>query len=441
MPQPKTEHRKPNIARLASVAMAVVVSVAAKASADHIKLKSGGELRGQIESPKDLKSTAPYVVRTLTGALVEISQDDVESVTKRRLVIEEYEVRAADTADSIDAQWELAEWCRERSLTTQRRIHLERIVELDRNHERAHRGLGHVYEQGRWTTHDDIMTARGYVKHKGRWVLPQELALMEQEQRETEAEKAWFKKIKMWQGWLADDAKPDRQKEARNGLAGIADPAAVPALAKSFSGSIDENLRLMYIGILTQIDHEKAAGALVFQSLQDDIETIRTLSVSGIRPGYREKAVRIYTNALKHDFNQVVQRAGEALGAIGDESVVPALINALVTSHRFKVAVPQTPYASGTTDGNPVSGAISFPQDIAGMMLTGQLPYGVNQYMPGAEKLTKSVVVSRDLQNASVLAALQHLTGKDFGYDETQWKRWWNEKAAGANGLKTKTGK
>jgi len=429
----------PNSKITVAIVATALVTLTSSVSADIIKLKSGGVLRGQIPSPKDSNSAAPHVIKTLTGAVVEVAPDEVESVTKRRVVIEEYEVRAGETADTIESQWGLAEWCRERSLTSQRRTHLERIVEFDPNHERARRGLGHIYEQGRWTTQDEIMMARGYVRHKGRWVLPQELELMEQEQRETEAEKSWFKKIKMWQGWLADDGKPDRQKEARNGLAAITDPQAIPALAKTFSGSLDENLRLMYVGILTQINHEKAAGALVFQSLQDDIETVRTLSVGGIRPAHREKALRVYVNALKHDFNPVVQRAADALGTIGDESVVPALINALVTSHRFRVAVPQTPYATGTTDGNPVSGAISFPQDIAGMLLTGQLPFGVERVMPGADKLTKTVVVSRELENPNVLAALQSLTGSNFGYDETRWKRWWNEKSAGANGSKTKT--
>lgn len=421
------------------LSLALLVVGVVPVSADLIKLKSGGELRGTIQSPKDSKLSAPYVIKTLTGAVVEIARDEVESVAKRRLLIEEYEVRAQETDDSIDAQWELAEWCRTKGLTQERRTHLERIIELDANHERAHRGLGHVYEQGRWTTQDEIMTARGYVKHKGRWVLPQELALMQQEQRETEAEKAWFKKIKMWHGWLADNGKPDRQQEARRSLVAIADPQAIPALAKTFANVIDEEERLMYVGILTQIDHEKAMGWLVYQSLQDESEPVRTSAIAGIRPAYREKALRVYVNALKHDVNQIVSRAGDALGMIGDEAVVPALIDALVTTHRYKVRVPATPAMSATSDGNAVNAGNSsaLPPDIALMLLTGQLPYGVivEQPMP---QLTKTAIALREEQNPSVLTALRNLTSENFGYDEVRWKRWWNEKSAGNPAAKAK---
>ncbi|MBI5758561.1 MAG: HEAT repeat domain-containing protein [Planctomycetales bacterium] len=424
----------------AMLAVALLALTVVPASADLITLKSGGELRGQIQAAKDSKATTPYVIKTLAGSVVEVARDEVESVTRRRVVIEEYEVRVRETADTVEAQWELAEWCRERSMTPQRRTHLERIVELDPRHDRAHRGLGHVYEQGRWTTQDEIMSARGYVKHKGRWVLPQELALMEEEKRETEAEKAWFKRIKMWQGWLTDIGKPDRQQEAYRSLVAIDDPHAVPALIKTFYGAANEDQRLMYVGILKQIDSEKAAGALTLQSLHDESDSVRTAAIAGIRAAYREKAIRAYVGALKHGVNQIVLRAGEALGTIGDEAIVPALIDALVTTHRYKVTVPG---GAGTTvsmssDGNLVPNGISLPPEIAGMLLTGQLPFGV-QVGPQPGAVSQQVTVKRDEQNVTVLTALQNLTGENLGYDELLWKRWWTEKSAGGANAKSKT--
>ena len=440
LPNLKSEIRNLKCKSLAMLAIAVLASSVAPAFADLITLKSGGELRGQIQAAKDSKATTPYVIKTLAGSVVEVARDEVESITRRRVAIEEYEVRVKETADSVEAQWELAEWCRERSMTPQRRTHLERIVEIDPRHDRAHRGLGHVYEQGRWTTQDEIMSARGYVKHKGRWVLPQELALMDEEKRETEGEKAWFKKIKMWQGWLADNGKQDRQQEAFRGLMSIDDPHAVPALIKTFYGAALEDQRLMYVRILRQIDGEKAAGALVLQSLHDQSDVVRTAAVAGITPVHREKAILAYVGALKHGENQVVLNAGEALGTIGDRAVVPALIDALVTTHRYKVTVPG---GAGTTvsmsaDGSPVPSGISLPPEIAGMLLTGQLPFGV-QVGPQPGVVSKQVTVNRDEQNVTVLTALQNLTGENLGYDELLWKRWWTEKSAGGANAKSKT--
>ena len=439
LPNLRSEIRNLKCTARAILAVGALASCIAPASADLITLKSGGELRGQIQAAKDSKTTTPYLIKTLAGSVVEVARDEVESVIRRRVAIEEYEVRVKETADTVEAQWELAEWCRERSMTPQRHTHLERIVDLDPRHDRAHRGLGHVYEKGRWTTQDEIMSARGYVKHKGRWVLPQELALMDEEKRETEAEKSWFKKIKMWQGWLADSGKPDRQQEAFRSLMAIEDPHAIPALIKTFYGAALEEQRLMYVRILRQIDGEKSAGALVLQSLQDESDVVRSAAIAGIKPVHREKAIQVYVGALKHGANQLVLNAGEALGTIGDRAVVPALIDALVTTHRYKVTVPG---GAGTTvsmsaDGSPVPSGISLPPEIAGMLLTGQLPFGV-QVGPQPGAVSKQVTVSRDEQNVTVLTALQNLTGENLGYDELSWKRWWAEKSAGGATAKSK---
>ena len=67
-------------------------------------------------------------------------------------------------------------------------------------------------------------------------------------------------------------------------------------------------------------------------------------------------------------------------------------------------------------------------------MRTGQLPQGAivldSSTSPNAPK--KMVLVKVDHWNQDVLATLQKITKRDFGYDERTWHLWWAaEKTAG----------
>ncbi len=199
-----------------------------------------------------------------------VGKGDVEAIVRRKMVVEEYESLRRAAPNTLEAQWDLAEWCRQKSLPKERESHLRAVVALDPDHVAAHRGLGHIKDrQGHWATHDEVMISRGYVKYKGKYVLPQELELMQQDERVSEAEKGWFKRVRMLHLWLDGD-RSDRQADAVKQLKEIQDPDAVPALAKYFKAVPNADQRLLYVEILTQIIGDKPVPALVLQSLWDE---------------------------------------------------------------------------------------------------------------------------------------------------------------------------
>ena len=153
-------------------------------SADLVKLKNGGELRGKIDWKKSPPQSSTISINTLTGATVVVERKVVEFAIRRPEKIEHYETRARRTLPTVAAQWELAEWCRQQNMKNQRAIHLEKIIELDPEHVKAHVGLGHIKHAGKWTTRDELMTAQGYVKYKNRYITPQELELIQQNEAE-----------------------------------------------------------------------------------------------------------------------------------------------------------------------------------------------------------------------------------------------------------------
>lgn len=420
-------------------AMGVLLMLCSAAHADSLVLKSGGELRGKFEAAANARKDAPdgrperYVIRTLAGTLVSVESADVAQVIVRRPLLEEYETLRRTTPDTVERQWNLAEWCREHSLSQARATHLERVVALDPLHVAAHRGLGHVKHEGRWTTRDEIMTSRGYVKHKGKYVLPQELELIEEEERANEAEKVWFRKVKMWRGWLAGDRAPQALQELR----AIRDPDAAAAVARTFRNDPAEPLRLMMVEILTQIEGEPPLAALVKQSLYDDAPAVRSAAVRGVRNRNITPALPVYLKALKHESNEYVNRAAWALGQFDDQTVVPYLIEALVTTHRYRIEVPDPNVVSMNADGSMTTSGVPLPPNVELLLRTGQLPYGVG--ISGLSIPMKQVTVEQQEKNPVVLAALADLTGEDLGFDEQAWREWYRGKLSGA--VRPKTGR
>ena len=399
-----------------------------QARGDVLQLHSGGRLAGEIQGePRPNQAGGAVTIKTLSGAKVIVAGEAVESLKRRKLAHEEYERRAQETPETVADQWELAEWCRQNGLSAERRTHLRRVVALDTNHAAARKGLGYTRHGGEWMTHAQLMTSRGLVKHKGKWVLPQEIAFIEQAAAETDAEKQWYKSVRKWFGWITGD-DPNRQAEGLAELRRVRDATAAPAVLRTFQKARAEPLRLLLVELLSQIEGPRAFQGLVELSLFDDLDVVRDASLRGVRVRGATPALPIYLKALRSENNRLVNRAGKALGQVGDDTVVDALIEALVTRHQYKVRVP-TNMIGTTPDGRMIQAIdpSQLPPEIAQQLATGQLPYGVafdNSSPVGFKQPTRQVIVKQDEKNSAVLESLTLLTNENYGFDEAAWRRW-----------------
>jgi hypothetical protein len=408
------------------------------ARADYVTLKSGGEIRGELlAGEKTAPATAHIQLRSLSGAFVVVQKDQVEAVVRRRPVVEEYETRRRAAPDTLAGNWELSEWCRQKSLTRERASHLQRVLEFDGDHVLAHRALGHIRDQGRWTTRDELLIARGYVRHKGKLILPQELQLNDQQERMRDAERNWVKRVKQWQGWLESE-RSERKSTAVARLNAIRDPDAIPALSRSFRDAPDEDHRLLFVRILSVIEGDKSLAALVAQSVVDESRAVRDASLTAVRRKDPAKAIPMYVRALKNALNPIVNRAASALGQLGDERVIPHLIEALLTRHEYRALVhdqnSQIP-ASETMDLVAIIGPLSEKKAAFGKSPAKDPDSESAVFDADCEEF--EVNVAKQEENPEVLAALTLLTSQNFGYDVPAWRDWHNRlKNAGAKKAK-----
>ena len=424
----------PCLTRNAQIHIAILVmgvlmlSVTSKSKGDLIKLKNGGEIRGLIQEKRQITTADELSIETLSGVLILVARDDVEFISVRSVKIEEYEVRRKNLPATSLAHWEMAEWCRKQHLSSQRIVHLKAVIELVPDHQEAHRALGHRLVNGKWMSRDEEMESQGLVKYKGRWITPQELEVLEKSEAELEEERKWHKQVRVWITWLGG-SKLEQQQAALSQLRQLKEPAAVAGLTRMLQKHKNRQYRLLFVQILSQIPGEKPVIPLVKQSLLDADQEIRYAARSGISEDQYPFAFPEYIRSLKSDQNVVVKRAGAALQQMGNESAIPYLIDALVTTHRYRVLVNDTAGTLGfQTNGNVAvgnSGQTALPPQIEMMLRTGQLPNGVIVNAPQASTRKKVVVVKYEHRNEPVLLALQKISGENFGYDERTWKLWY----------------
>jgi hypothetical protein len=126
------------------------------ASADEVRLKSGGHLIGIArEGATGITVELPY------GTVV-LPRDKVAFILPGRTALHEYEERSARAARQGDAAdyFELALWARRSGITRDVTALLSRVLEIDPRHEEAHRLLGHVFTAGRWLSEHEYATVR-----------------------------------------------------------------------------------------------------------------------------------------------------------------------------------------------------------------------------------------------------------------------------------------
>ncbi len=368
---------------------------AASCPADVFVLRSGGRIDGELLNP-DENPRERFVVRIDGGGTVTLQAGQVQQILRARPEEAEYQRLRPSYPDTVEGQWALAEWCLENRLLDQRQQHLQRIIELEPDHGEARRALGYSQFDGQWMTQDEVMADRGYLRYQGRWRTRQEIELLERNRELETAQKEWYVKINRWRDWLATD----RAGQARQNLLAIDDPLAARALADRLADAPHPQARILFAEVLAKLGTPEARQALAQAAIDDPVEEVRLSCLDYLKPTNDPTINAFFVGQLKSKDNVIVNRAGIALSYVGNESAIGPLIDALITTHTYRV---------GSQSGGNMS--MSFP--------TGGTPGG-----GGIAMNQKPKVIRKQIRNQAVLEALVGLSGQNFSYDQRAWQYW-----------------
>lgn len=176
-------------ARPALVLAAAALSLAAAgaARADRLELTDGRVVEGVVTKEGDVYRVASRFGET------EVAAKDVKSLTVAKTVDSEWRERAAALRpDDFAGRAALAKWLRDAGRPEAAEATAKAVLEVDPENATAHDVLGHVRHKGRWMTPDEAKLADGWVRRGDRWFAPEEWALLgaEAKSRAEEAERA-----------------------------------------------------------------------------------------------------------------------------------------------------------------------------------------------------------------------------------------------------------
>ena len=367
------------------------------AGAEVFHLTTGGTIEGKLINTLS-EPTPRYVIKTVSGRIV-LEKSRVVRIEQKPEVLRQYEAALPAVPNTVDGHFKMAQKCAQLKLFAQRDYHLEQVLKLEPDHERARQLLGYTRAADGWHKADLWMKEQGYLKISGRWRIPQEVANDRLREQRSDEEKNWREQIRRWETAIVKGRS--NRAEALQNLKAIEAYRATPALADRLNDLRQpppREMRLLYVTLLSKIGGTVASNTMMKRVMEDPDELVRERCMEQLRQWKSTRAMHYFIEKLSSKENAVVNRAGAALGSLGNTDAILPLIDALVTTHQFQVGSGGNLNAGFSSDGGVGFGAGGKPK-----------------------------IIRQDFNNRNVHAALQHLVSQNlpYLYNEEGWRNWY----------------
>ena len=364
---------------------------------DTVELSLGSHLTGKV-----IKKHADWVVMQLDEELaVAIPQQRVRRL-RESSELTEYKSKAANAANDPEANYQLARWCKDNSLSHQYKYHLHRVIALSPDHAKARSALGYVKQTGgEWILYSLQQRGKGLVLTKSGWDFPEVVAKRElRDEAKVTANKYRKELARAVTPYLK--ANNDRAAGFLNTIRGFTDPIAAGAVAEQLERSRgkkvsarEADLRMEFITLLGKHRNYTSIEALVKTGLEEPSALIREAAIAELQKHGSSSAIATCLPMLRSSNPRVVDQALRMLRFFPDRAHVMAYIGALITTHKTEIAA-----GAGTSAG--------FGNDGSGSFSAGG----------------KKTVIVKNIRHPDALALLKEVEpGADYSYDEQAWRK------------------
>jgi len=340
-------------------------------------------------------------------------------------VLDEYVLRST-AAKTAPERYAVGLWCHEQGLLPESTAQFRETIRLDPEHAAARKELGESLVDGRWVPSEEALRARGLVRWEGRWVLPEEKAILaapaEERARLGREEDRARKLIETLAADVpsTDGGEGPRARMAREALAGIDDRSLVKPLAFALRAK-SPAVRLHAAKELGRIGDRRSFRALVARSLRDPAPEVRAACVdAALAFGDAEILAPYVRTFLNSGSADVRAAAAEAIGRTRDLRGVQYLVyaieghgggsrahiyaaNQLTFIQDFDVEVAQTAFIA-----DPIVGVLQEGAVLDVHVLSNEW-YGTR------------------VERHAIYGALRGLTGADLEESPAAWRKWMGE--------------
>jgi hypothetical protein len=323
------------------------------------------------------------------------------------------------TAQSARDRFALGLWCREKGLLPEATAQFREAVRIDPEMAGARDALGDRKVDGRWVSSAESMRCKGLVQFEGRWVLPEEKAVLaapaEERARLTrEGDRA----RKLIETMASGDSR--QVLLAREAMAGVDAQAKVAPLCFALRVK-EKGVRLFAAEELGRVRDRRAMRPLVARALRDPDPEVRAACVDAAKavgdPGLMAPFARAFTTAGSAEIRAA---AAEAIGRVGNVRGVAILVYSLEAHGGGPRSYIYT--------ANQMSFVQDFDVEVAQTAFIADPQIGVLQDGVVLDvKVASSEWYSTRVERQAIMGALHELTGAALGDDAGSWKKWMKE--------------
>lgn len=392
--------------------MTMLLAAVLLALADEVELTSGKVVEGRVEDLGD----SIKVLRS--GGSVTYPKSMVAKITKKKTVEELYEDQSkALRLDDVAGRLRLARWCLEKKIAKEAAAEFKKVVVLEPENEEARLGAGYRRFNDKWMTEDEIAQAKGLVRHKGRWLTPEERDLEVALEEQKELEKALLREVQVQLEKLRSSDEKKRQ-DAVAALAKIEDKLKVKAYLAAITSSSKEVRRHVFEE-LGRMKEPLAVRPLVRRALWDDDEALRDLAFKTLLAIRHPDTAACYVPFLEEQSVSARTRCADQMASFPDLRVVPALLEALENAIASAKAAEQYGQEMTATVNREL------------ILQNGQrvtLPRVVRIKPDFSDK---QLIAKLGVERATIVSTLEKITGQPLGEDVARWRAWLERKRAG----------
>lgn len=291
-----------------------------------------------------------------------------------------------------------------------------RVIAIDPEHRAARRALGFEEVDGYWLAGDDLLRAKGFVHHGGRWMTAAEFADATRPERESRAQQ---KATKRTLGILAMVASADEAKvrEGKRLLPTVPAEHRLEPLAKALRCE-PASLRVYVAGELGKLRDPLAVPALLVRAIDDPVEEVRSAAADALRAIGAPDTIHPLGRALWSRDSVVRVRAAEAIGRIGDVAAAPYVVARWEkrSGDFSRVNLTTVRQLSFIQDFDVEVASTSFIAD----PIVGVLQEGIVHDV----KVLATEQTFTTIERVAYAGALRRLSGEDHGEDVAAWRKW-----------------
>ncbi len=344
----------------------------------------------------------------------------------------EYVDRLIALDDSAAAHVGLAKWCESSGLAERARVHWREALDRDPENAEARAAAGFVKKDGAWVAASEAT---------GTAAAPAGAPAAEKEPDWNDRVRAAAQEVREIHRQFLIPSDAERWETGRRRLLALHDPAAAEPIARTL-GRDEVEVRMLACEALGGIPGDTSLRCLLGFLLADDSPSVYLQALEGLKRRPDDRIIQQLIYAVARTTKPAMERAAFALGELGAEKAIPALISNLRAPEHERIRITKTVEPQRVLTGT----ITAYIADLRPIVVNGAVAYkpvvGYVGMMNGiGDTGPREVTVERDrirlVEQPAVLEALKAITGMDFGYNIVEWRRWMARREAEAEAAAT----